>query len=99
GIAFASETWTSRGVPALPAPQTLAADLPTARGPAARLFAFGYDGWLLSAYLQHLAADPEASVEGATGRLSLDVGGNVVRMPAWATFRNGHVVPLAGAGG
>jgi len=99
GIAFASETWATGGIPTLPSPQTLAADLPTARGPAARLFAFGYDGWLLSAYLHHLAADPEASVEGATGRLSLDAGGRVVRVPAWATFRNGHVVPLAGAGG
>ena len=99
GIAFASEPWTTGGIAALPSPQTLAGDLPTARGPAARLFAFGYDAWLLSAYLQHLAGDPEASVDGATGRLSLDPGGNVVRMPAWATFRNGIVVPLAGAGG
>ena len=99
GIAFASEPWTTGGVPTLPSPHTLAADLPTARGPAARLFAFGYDGWLLSGYLQHLAADPEASVEGATGRLSLDAGGSVVRIPAWATFRNGAVVPLAGVGG
>src|SRR5690606_10073316 len=96
GIAFASEPWTTGGIAALPSPQTLAADLPTARGPAARLFAFGYDGWLLSGYLQHLAADPEASVDGATGRLSLDAGGSVLRIPAWATFRNGPVVPLAG---
>ncbi|MGY1521272.1 penicillin-binding protein activator [Luteimonas sp. A482] len=99
GIAFASEPWTTGGIAALPSPHTLAVDLPTARGPAARLFAFGYDGWLLSAYLQHLATDPAAGVDGATGRLSLDVGGNVVRIPAWATFRNGSVVPLAGAGG
>src|SRR5690606_41757169 len=96
---FASEPWTTGGIASLPSPQTLAADLQTARGPAARLFAFGYDGWLLSGYLQHLAADPEASVDGATGRLSLDAGGSVLRIPAWATFRNGAVVPLAGAGG
>lgn len=99
GIVFASETWSTRGLPSLPSPRTLAEDLPTARGPAARLFAFGYDAWLLSGYLQHLASDPEASIEGATGRLSLDPAGNVVRMPAWATFRNGVLVPLSGAGG
>ncbi|MGJ4804843.1 penicillin-binding protein activator [Luteimonas sp. SDU82] len=99
GIAFASETWATGGLSTLPSPQTLAADLPTARGPAARLFAFGHDAWLLSAYLQHLATRPDASVEGATGRLSLDPAGNVVRVPAWATFRNGMVVPLAGSGG
>lgn len=99
GIVFASESWRTRGVASLPSAATLAADLPTARGPAARLFAFGYDAWLLSGHLQHLADDPAASIEGATGRLSLDPEGNVVRVPAWATFRNGVVVPLAGAGG
>ncbi|TWT17547.1 ABC transporter substrate-binding protein [Luteimonas marina] len=99
GIAFASETWTSAGLSGLPSPATLAADLPTARGPAARLFAFGHDAWLLSGYLQHLAEHPEASLDGATGRLTLDAGGNVQRAPAWATFSNGIVVPLAGAGG
>ncbi|WP_238345746.1 penicillin-binding protein activator [Luteimonas saliphila] len=99
GIAFATETWTSAGLPGLPSPATLAADLPTARGPAARLFAFGHDAWLLSAYLQHLAEHPDAGLDGATGRLSLDANGNVLRAPAWATFSNGLVVPLAGAGG
>ena len=99
GIVFASENWTLRGVPNLPSPATLAGDLPTARGPAARLFAFGYDAWLLSSYLQHLAADPAARVEGATGRLSLDASGNVVRVPAWATFRGGMVVPVPSTGG
>lgn len=99
GIAFATENWTLRGAPGLPSPATLAGDLPTARGPAARLFAFGYDAWLLSSYLQHLATDPAASVEGATGRLSLDASGNVVRVPAWATFRGGVMVSLPGTGG
>ncbi|WP_262378772.1 penicillin-binding protein activator [Luteimonas viscosa] len=99
GIAFASETWTNAGLAGLPSPATLAADLPTARGPAARLFAFGHDAWLLSAYLQHLAEQPDAGLDGATGRLSLDAEGRVVRAPAWATFSNGVVVPLAGAGG
>ena len=99
GIAFTSETWTTAGLPGLPSPATLAADLPTARGPAARLFAFGHDAWLLSAYLQHLAERPEASIDGATGRLSLDGSGNVRRTPAWATFSDGVVVPLRGDGG
>ncbi len=99
GIVFASETWATRGRASLPSPQTLAADLPTARGPAARLFAFGHDAWLLSGYLQHLADDPRASIEGATGRLSVGQDGSVVRTPAWATFRDGIVVPLPGGDG
>ncbi|HRN61681.1 MAG TPA: penicillin-binding protein activator [Luteimonas sp.] len=98
GIAFASETWTTAGLSGLPSPATLAADLATARGPAAWLFAFGYDAWLLSGYLQHLAEHPDASLDGATGRLALDPSGNVLRTPAWATFSNGVVVPLRGSG-
>ena len=98
GIAFVSETWTTGGLAGLPAPASLGADLPTARGPAARLFAFGYDAWLLSAYLQHLAGQPDAAIAGATGRLSLGADGRVVRTPAWATFSNGLVVPLSGPG-
>ncbi|MCW5582036.1 MAG: penicillin-binding protein activator [Luteimonas sp.] len=99
GIAFTSETWLTGGLPGLPSAATLGKDLPTARGPAARLFAFGHDAWLLSAYLQHLAEHADASVQGATGTLRLDAAGNVLRTPAWATFSNGIVVPLTGRSG
>ena len=99
GIVFASETWLTAGLPGLPSPAALGKDLPTARGPAARLFAFGHDAWLLSAYLQHLAEHPGASVQGATGTLQMDATGSVRRTPAWATFSNGIVVPLTGRGG
>ena len=99
GIAFASETWLSSGLAGLPSAAALGKDLPTARGPAARLFAFGHDAWLLSAYLQHLVEQPDASVQGATGTLRLDAAGHVRRTPAWAAFSNGIVVPLTGRGG
>src|SRR3546814_19429414 len=73
--------------------------LPTAHGPgAAKLFAFGADAWLLTAYLQHLALTPEAAVEGATGALRIGPEGNVLRTPLWSTFSNGYVVSL-GTGG
>jgi outer membrane PBP1 activator LpoA protein len=96
GIAFPSEAWNVTSVPGLPSPTAAARILPSARGPAAKLFAFGYDAWLLSAYLEHLATQADASVQGATGRLRLDGFGNVVRMPAWSTFSGGNVVPLSG---
>ena len=99
GIAFASETWLSSGLAGLPSAAALGKDLPTARGPAARLFAFGHDAWLLSAYLQHLVEQPDASVQGATGTLRLDAAGHVRRTPTWAAFSNGIVVPLTGRGG
>ena len=99
GIAFPTETWEVRGVGGLQDAAATGSRLPTARGPAGRLFAFGHDAWLLTAYLEHLALGEEARVEGATGVLRIDADGNVVRSPAWSTFSGGVVVPLAGAGG
>ena len=94
GIAFPSEAWGTRTVASLPSPETAAKILPSARGAAARLFAFGHDAWLLSAYLERLATRVDGSVQGATGTLRLDGFGNVVRTPAWSTFSGGAAVPL-----
>ncbi len=98
GIVFPSEAWTVRGVRGLPAASVAAARLPTARGPAARLFAFGYDAWMLSAYLEKLLTGASAEIQGATGMLKLDGFGNVLRTPAWSTFSGGRSVPIAGGG-
>ncbi|HZH43424.1 MAG TPA: penicillin-binding protein activator, partial [Lysobacter sp.] len=54
GIAFPTEAWSQRGVTGLPSPAAAGALLPTAKGPASRLFAFGHDAWLLAAYLEKL---------------------------------------------
>src|SRR5690606_2232222 len=75
GIAFPSDSWSVSGVAGLPSAASLAGSLPTARGPAARLFAFGYDAWLLSAYLGHLATSAEASVPSASGVLRMGTDG------------------------
>lgn len=97
GIAFPSETWVTRGVRGLSTAEATGNRLSTARGPAARLFAFGFDAWLLSAYLDQLGRQADAAVEGATGVLRLDGFGNVQRTPAWSTFANGDPAPLADA--
>lgn len=99
GIAFPTEAWGLHTVPGLPSADSAAEMLPTARGPAARLFAFGHDAWLVTAYLERLATDPAASVPGATGHLRLDAQGNVLRSPGWSTWSGATVVPLANAGG
>ena len=91
GVAFPSESW---GVSGLPSPGTAAKLLPSARGPAAKLFAFGHDAWLLTAYLERLATRADGSIQGATGTLRLDGFGNVARTPAWSTLSGGTVVPL-----
>ncbi|MGN6512835.1 MAG: penicillin-binding protein activator [Lysobacteraceae bacterium] len=94
GIAFPSEPWTTRGVPGLPPPAAAAKTLPTARGAAARLFAFGYDAWRLAGHLDDLAAHADAKLPGATGTLRLDGFGNIVRTPAWSTWNGTTPLPL-----
>ena len=94
GIAFPTGTWAVRGLPGLPSAASLGEDLPTARGPAARLFAFGHDAWLVTAYPSVAAGRREGTLQGATGRLRVDPSGNVLRTPTWSTFREGRPVPL-----
>lgn len=98
GTIFPTESWSARGVGGLPAASVASEQLPTARGPAARLFAFGYDAWLLTAYLEQLALNANADLRGATGTLRIDGFGNVMRIPAWSTFSGGHTVPVADGG-
>ena len=97
GIAYPTDPWSVRGVSGLPSAASVGSQLKTARGPAARLFAFGYDAWLITAYLEKLALDPNGQVQGATGTLRLDPAGNVLHTPTWSTFRGGMPVPLADA--
>jgi len=99
GIAFPTEVWSVRGVAGLPSATSAASLLPSARGGAAKLFAFGYDAWLLTAYLERLATGADGKVTGATGTLRIDGFGNVVRTPAWSTYSGATAVPLGNAGG
>ena len=94
GIVYPTEAWPTRGTSGLPTAGRAAEMLPTARGPAARLFAFGYDAWRISAYLEQLVTAADGQLRGATGDLRLDGFGNVVRQPAWATFSGGQPIPL-----
>jgi uncharacterized protein len=99
GIAFPTETWGVQGVNGLPGAEPTGKSLPTARGPAAKLFAFGYDAWLLAGYLERIANSANGKLQGATGTLRIDGFGNVVRTPAWSTFSNGQLTALSNSGG
>jgi outer membrane PBP1 activator LpoA protein len=94
GIIYPGEAWIARGVAGLPSATSLAATLPTARGGAARLFAFGYDAWKITAYMEKLANATQGGLNGATGSLLLDGFGNVIRTPAWFTFNGGRPVSI-----
>ena len=95
GIVYPTETWGVRDVPGIPSQTSAAGRIKSASGPAARLFAFGYDAWLLTGYLERLALSPNSDVAGATGRLSLDGFGNVLRRPTWSRFNGGVAMPIA----
>ncbi|WP_434027282.1 penicillin-binding protein activator [[Pseudomonas] boreopolis] len=95
GIVFPTEAWSARGVAGLPSASSTANLLPTARGPASRLFAFGYDAWTITAYLEKLATGTGGGLAGATGTLHLDGFGNVMRTPAWSTFQSGVPTPVS----
>ncbi len=99
GIVFPGDAWSARGVAGLPPYSQVGAEmLPTARGGAARLFAFGHDAWLVSAFLERLVTRTDGELAGATGTLRLDGFGNVIRQPQWSTFRAGVAVPVAAGG-
>ena len=95
GIVFPTEAWNVRKTALAPSASSLAALAPTARGAASKLFAFGYDAWLITAYPEHLNGGREGSVRGATGDLRVDRDGNIVRVPGWSVFRQGQPIPLA----
>ena len=99
GIVYPTEAWAVRNVDGLPSQASAAARVDTAKGPAARLFAFGYDAWLLTAYLEKIANNANDQLPGATGALRIDGFGNIVRTPAWSVFSNGQIVALGNGGG
>ncbi len=96
GLEFTTLPWLIDQYSDGPARASVEAALDSARGPAARLFAFGMDAYRLSAHLAALAHDPNALLQGATGELSLDGYGHVARTPAWAVFRRGQPHPVEG---
>lgn len=64
-----------------------------------RLFAFGYDAYLLAATLHAQAGAAQLDVQGLTGRLSLDAERRVQRELVWGALHNGQarVLPASAA--
>jgi len=87
GIEFSEVPWLVGDLPGMPSRRTLAEHFDSARGPAARLFAFGMDAYRLLDTLRQPGATGR-TIDGATGRLHVDPFGEVRREPGIATFRN-----------
>ena len=58
----------------------------------------GYDAYHLVAPLFAASTGMMPEIDGATGRLYLDVHGRVHRRLAWAEFRRGEPVPVPDPG-
>jgi outer membrane PBP1 activator LpoA protein len=97
GVEFCDAPWLFDAQPGLPSHGDIAAQLPAARGGAARLFAFGMDAWNLVPYLDWLRAHPGSYMPGASGQLTADQFGRIRRVLIWAQFQNGLARPLGGS--
>jgi outer membrane PBP1 activator LpoA protein len=97
GVEFCDAPWLFDAQPGLPNHADIAAQLPAARGGAARLFAFGMDAWNLVPYLDWLRAHPGSYMPGASGQLAADRFGRVRRVLIWAKFQDGLARPLGGS--
>ena len=97
GLEFCDAPWLFGAVPGRPDHNRIAAQLDSANGVGARLFAFGMDAYALLPYLDWLLAHPDAYLDGATGDLSADGFGRIHRLLGWARFSNGVALPLDGA--
>jgi len=95
GMQFSDEPWLYDAQAGLPSHATLASQLSTAAGPAARLFAFGMDAYALMPYLGWLRSHPGSYLAGATGQLTMDAFGHVQRTPIWVQFQGGVARPVA----
>ncbi len=97
GVEFCDAPWLFDAQPGLPPHDAITAQLPAARGPAARLFAFGMDAWNLLPYLDWLRDHVGSYLPGASGQLTADQFGRVRRVLVWARFDNGLARPLGGS--
>ncbi|MBT2115641.1 penicillin-binding protein activator [Dyella sp. LX-66] len=97
GVEFCDAPWLFDAQPGLPDHAEIAAQLPSARGPAARLFAFGMDAWNLIPYVDWLREHAGSYLPGASGQLTADQFGRVRRVLVWAKFQDGLAHPLSGS--
>jgi len=88
GVEFSAMNWTLDGH--MPRPLKPDPRLPTAYK---RLYALGYDAFLLHAILDEMAKPDAIPVFGSTGMLTVSEG-IIKRHEKWATFQKGRAIPV-----
>ncbi len=97
GVLFVDMPWIAD--PNQPLRQRVAAAWQDVDERYLRLYALGIDAWRLSQHLPLLAQSPEATIEGATGLLTLDQSRRIHRELAWMIFRDGRAERIHGSQG
>jgi outer membrane PBP1 activator LpoA protein len=92
GIQFCDAPWMLDEN--LPMRQNVVAIWPQAGSSMGRLYAMGYDAFMLAPRLTQMQSIPGSSLPGLSGELSLDQNQRIVRQLPWAEFRDGSVQPL-----
>ncbi len=59
-----------------------------------RLYAMGYDAFKAGTQISYLRTVQNARIFGSTGALQLDRFGQIQRLPEFATFKSGSILPL-----
>ncbi len=93
GIEFTELPWLVDERPGLPSRSALRAQLDSAQGAPARLFAFGMDAWRLLQFRDSLL-DADLPIAAATGDLRIDAFGEARSQPIIARFRSGVARPV-----
>jgi len=74
--------------------QDITQNWPANAGRLGRLYALGIDAYQLFPRIQLLSTNRENKLAGATGLLTLDASGRVIRTLEWAHIKNGKIKPL-----
>jgi uncharacterized protein len=97
GLQFADMPWMLGGELADAVHDAAHAAWPTGGPHRNRLYAFGFDAYLLAAALHAQGGATQLDVQGLTGRLSLDAQRRVQRELVWGSMHNGQPRALTAA--
>ncbi len=95
GIVFCEIPWMLEDYQNNPTRQQVNTIWPATAGPLGRLYALGVDSYHLFPRIRQLAMLPNGTLDGATGKLTLDSNGRIIRRLSWAKIRRGRIRQLA----